>query len=312
MGLSLASVCYNALRITGVTTVARRVTNGGVVLCYHNVVGSTRRAATSPLGLHMPLATFRRQMLWLREHYAVVPLDELVRRLVRGKSLRGVAAITFDDGYAGVFEHAWPLLRQLGLAATVFIVADAPGRPDGFWWDDPDVLRMYSPQREHRWLTQLQGDQTRIVEAVAPGRAAWRTPRWCRPATWETIAAAATSGTEGGGGLHIGVHSATHRSLPTLTEVDLSREIVASRDLIQRRTGVTPTLFTYPYGHWNDRVRRAVLAAGYRGAFTLAADKQSLKRDPWTVPRLNIPAYIDDAAFEAWTAGLNLRRRASA
>ena len=200
MGLSLASVCYNALRITGVTTVARRVTNGGVVLCYHNVVASTRRAATSPLGLHMPLATFRRQMLWLREHYAVVPLDELVRRLVRGKSLRGVAAITFDDGYAGVFEHAWPLLRQLGLAATVFIVADAPGRQDGFWWDDPDVLRMYSPQREHRWLTQLQGDQTRIVEAVAPGREAWRSPRWCRPATWETIAAAATSGTGGGGG----------------------------------------------------------------------------------------------------------------
>ena len=105
MGLSLASVCYNALRITGVTTVARRVTNGGVVLCYHNVVGSTRRAATSPLGLHMPLATFRRQMLWLREHYAVVPLDELVRRLVRGKSLRGVAAIL--QGYHPGFFHAY-------------------------------------------------------------------------------------------------------------------------------------------------------------------------------------------------------------
>ena len=309
MGLSLAAVCYNALRITGVTTVARRVTNGGLVLCYHNVVGPSSPAEPNPLGLHMPLATFQRQMRWLGEHYAVVPLDEFVRRLVRGKSLRGVAAITFDDGYTGVFEHAWPLLRRLGLAATVFIVADAPGRQDGFWWDDPDVLRAYSPEREHRWLTDLQGDQTRIVGSVAPGRAPWQSPRWCQPATWETIAAAA--GSETGGGLHIGVHSATHRSLPTLTEVDLSREVVASRDAIQRRTGVTPTLFTYPYGHWNHRVRSAVLAAGYRGAFTLAADKHSLKRDPWTVPRLNIPAYIDDAAFEEWTAGLNLRRRAS-
>ena len=308
MSVSLASVCYNALRITGVTTVARRVTNSGVVLCYHNVVGSNHLATASQLGLHMPLATFERQMQWLREHYTVIPLDEFVRRLVRGRSLRGVAAITFDDGYAGVFEHAWPLLRHLGLAATVFIVADAPGRDDGFWWDDPDVLRAYSPEREHRWLTDLQGDQTRIVGAVAPGRAAWQSQRWCRPATWETIAAAATSGT----GLQIGVHSTTHRSLPTLTEVDLSREIVASRDVIQRRTGVTPTLFAYPYGHWNDRVRRAVLAAGYRGAFTLAADRQSLKRDPWTIPRLNIPAFIDDAAFDAWTAGLNLRRRLSA
>jgi peptidoglycan/xylan/chitin deacetylase (PgdA/CDA1 family) len=308
MGLSLASVCYNALRITGVTTVARRVTNRGLVLCYHNVVGSSSHAATSPLGLHMPLATFQRQMRWLREHYAVVALDEFVRRLTRGTSLRGVAAITFDDGYAGVFEHAWPLLRQLGLPATVFIVADAPERQEGFWWDDPDVLRVYSAEREHRWLTDLQGDQTRIVGAVAPGRLPSQAPRWCRPATWEAIAAAATSAT----GLQIGVHSATHRSLPTLTEVDLIREIVASRNVIQRRTGVTPTLFTYPYGHWNTRVRRAVLAAGYRGAFTLAADKHSLERDPWTIPRLNIPAYIDDAAFAAWTAGLNLRRGLSA
>jgi hypothetical protein len=54
-----------------------------------------------------------------------------------------------------------------------------------------------------------------------------------------------------------------------------------------------------------------VVAAGYRGAFTLAAGKQSLTRDPWTIPRLNIPAHIDDAAFEAWTAGLNLRRRSA-
>ncbi|HEV2669820.1 MAG TPA: polysaccharide deacetylase family protein [Gemmatimonadales bacterium] len=302
--MRLASVCYNALRITGVTTVARRVTNGGLVLCYHNIVGPRSPATASQLGLHMSLANFARQMRWLREHYAVVPLDELVRRLTRGKSLRGVAAITFDDGYAGVFEHAWPVLRHLGLAATVFIVADAPGRVDGFWWDDPDVLRVYSPDREQRWLTDLQGDRTKIVNAVAPGRAPWPPHGWCQPASWETIATAVTAAN----GLHIGVHSATHRSLPTLSEVDLSREIVASRDVIERYTGVTPTLFTYPYGHWNERVRRAVVTAGYRGAFTLAADKHSLKRDPWTVPRLNIPAYIDDAAFEAWTAGLNLRR----
>jgi peptidoglycan/xylan/chitin deacetylase (PgdA/CDA1 family) len=303
VALNLASVCYNALRLTGVTTVARRVTSGGIVLCYHNVVGSNDDGAANTLGLHMPLAAFERQMRWLRDHYTVVPLEELVGRVLRGRSLRGVAAVTFDDGYVGVFEHAWPLLRDLGLSATVFIVADAPGREDGFWWDDPDVLRVYSPDQEQRWLTTHQGDRARIVESVVPTRPPWQPRRWCRPATWETIASAA-----GSGGLQFGVHSATHRSLPVLNDADLNREVVESRDVIQRNTGVTPVFFTYPYGLWNDRVRRAVRSAGYRAAFTLAPDNRTTKRDPWTIPRLNVPAGIDDAAFEAWTAGLSLRR----
>jgi peptidoglycan/xylan/chitin deacetylase (PgdA/CDA1 family) len=306
MAVRLASLCYNALRFTGVTTVARRLAGGGIVLCYHNVVASSDGAHASKLGLHMPLVRFERQIRWLRGHYAVVPLEDIVGRVLRGRSSRGMAAVTFDDGYAGVFEHAWPLLNGQGLSATVFIVTEAPGRADGFWWDDPDVLRVYSPEQQQHWLTTFQGDRTRIVESVVPRRPAWQPHAWCRPATWEVIAKAAASG------LHIGVHSSTHRSLPALNDDDLNREVIESRDVILQRAGVAPVFFTYPYGLWNDRVRRVVQAAGYRAAFTLAPDHRTVKRDPWTLPRLNVPAGIDDAAFEAWTAGLNLRRRQDA
>lgn len=297
--MRLASLCYNALRFAGVTTMARRLSKDGVVLCYHNVVGPTDDSAANQLGLHMPLATFERQMRWLAEHYAVVPLEEFVARLSQGGSLRGVAALTFDDGYAGVFEHAWPVLRDLGTPATVFVVADAPGRDDGFWWDNPMVLQTHSPEQQQRWLTGCNGDRTKIVDAP------WRPAAWCRPATWRTIATAAAAG------LHIGVHSSTHRSLPTLPETELYHEIVESRDIIRRRTGVTPVFFAYPYGLWNERVRQAVHAAGYRAAFTLASDHAAGRRDAWALPRINVPAGIDDAAFQAWTAGLNLRRHSA-
>ncbi|TMC72681.1 MAG: polysaccharide deacetylase family protein [Chloroflexi bacterium] len=221
------------------------------------------------------------------------------------ESLRGVAALTFDDGYAGVFDHAWPLLRDLSIPATVFIVAEAPGRDEPFWWDDPEVLRAYSPARREHWLTALRGDSATIVESLtrarrpSPGKA----PSARMPAPWETIAAAAAPGR----GLQLGVHSATHRSLPALDERDLHREVVESRDVIQLRTGVTAEFFAYPYGLWNDRVRRAVRSAGYRAAFTLESGDSTA--DAWALPRMNVPAGIDDAAFEAWTAGLNLRRR---
>ena len=296
----LASLCYKALQLSGVTALARRLSSGGIVLCYHNVVAD---APSDSLGLHIALSRFERQMRWLADNYEVVSLTDLVVRVAQGRSLRGVAAVTFDDGYRGVFDHAWSLLRDLNIPATVFVVAEAPGRDQRFWWDDPEVLRAYSPSRREHWLTTLRGDGATIVQSLASARQPSRdhVPASRRPAAWDTIAAAAVSG------LQLGVHSATHRSLAALDERDLHREVVESRDVIRAHTGVTAEFFAYPYGRWNDRVRHAVRSAGYRAAFTL--DDGDSTADLWTLPRMNVPAGIDDAAFEAWTAGLNLRRR---
>jgi len=293
--LRLASLYYRALHASGLLALARRLSSGGVILCYHNVIAGTSAGASDRLGLHMPLSTFERQMRWLASNYDLVPLAEFVDRFSRGASLRGAAAVTFDDAYAGVFDHAWPLLHALDLPATVFVVAEAPARDDGFWWDDPGVLRAYSPAQHRRWLTADCGDGGTIVKAPA------QPPSWCRPATWQAITEAARSG------LQLGVHSATHRSLPTVNDRDLRREVVDSRDVINRHTGVTPEFFAYPYGLWDERVRQAVRSAGYRAAFALEEGPHGGTGDRWTLPRVNVPARIEDAAFQAWTAGLNPR-----
>jgi peptidoglycan/xylan/chitin deacetylase (PgdA/CDA1 family) len=300
--LRLASLYYSALKVSGFTALARRL-RGGSVFCYHNVVAGTDTGLWDSLGLHMPLPTFERQMRWLADTYDVVPLAEFVGRVSRGGSLRGMAAVTFDDGYDGVFDHAWPLLRDLGIPTTVFLVAEAPGRNAGFWWDDPDVLRVYSPTRREHWLTALRGDSATIVDSLAPARRPGPGLPCCRPARWETIQEAVRSG------LQVGVHSATHRSLPALDEPDLRFEVVASRDIIARQTGVTPEFFAYPYGLWNDRVRRAVRSAGYRAAFTLDYGHNATTADLWALRRVNVPAGIEDTAFQAWAAGLNPRPR---
>jgi peptidoglycan/xylan/chitin deacetylase (PgdA/CDA1 family) len=109
--------------------------------------------------------------------------------------------------------------------------------------------------------------------------------------------------------LRLGVHSTTHRSLPALDDVDLRLELVESRDVIATRAGVTPEFFAYPYGLWNDHVRQAVRSAGYRAAFTVEYGHNTAATDRWALRRVNVPAGIEDAAFQAWTAGLNLRPR---
>jgi peptidoglycan/xylan/chitin deacetylase (PgdA/CDA1 family) len=293
---------YRGLHFTGLTTLARRVRNRGVLLCYHNVVSATDPPAGRAPGAHMPLDRFRHQMRWLMAHYDVLPLSAFLDRLSSGESMRRTASITFDDAYAGVFEHAWPVLRELGITPTVFVVAGAPAANRPFWWDHPAVQHLIEHRSEQEWLTALRGDGEAILQSLAErsngeaeGSAAYL------PAPWQVIAQAASDGME------IGVHSATHRALPTLDDHELAEEIEGSRTVIAREIGAVPTCFAFPYGMWDERVRSSVHRAGYRAALTLDYGLVGTGADVWALPRVNVPAGMSDPAYRAWAAGLSLR-----
>jgi peptidoglycan/xylan/chitin deacetylase (PgdA/CDA1 family) len=143
---------YGGLRALGVPALRRRTVEAGLVLCYHNVVAPVD-GASGGAGLHLTRDRFERQVRWLSERYEVVSLREFVQRQAAGRSLRAVAAITFDDGYAGVFEHALPVLAAHGLPATVFLVAGAVGRPAAFAWDGTGALP--ASHRPADWPTVL-------------------------------------------------------------------------------------------------------------------------------------------------------------
>ena len=289
-------LCYQAVRAFGLPAINRRLRDAGLILCYHNVVAVGAPALGDPC-LHMPRDRFEQQIRWLIAHYTVIGLSEFVDRLSAGKSLRSVAALTFDDGYAGVFEHAAPILRQAGVPATVFVVGTA-GRQAGFWWDRKPIVDSIDPALRREWLNALRGDETAIVR----GEVRDELPASHRPADWEVIRFAIQSG------LTIGAHSVTHRSLPTLSDPELEFEIVTSRTMIERATGTRPDCFAYPYGLWDYRVRSRVRLAGYHAGLTLNAGLNRPFADPCSLRRLNIPAGISVAAFEAWASGLTITR----
>jgi peptidoglycan/xylan/chitin deacetylase (PgdA/CDA1 family) len=92
---------------------------GFVCLCYHRVapVGGPGGDAYT-----VRADRFRRQMAWLAGRgYAGVPIGEAWRA---GRGL----ALSFDDGYADFYEEAWPILREHGFRATVFVVAGRAGK----------------------------------------------------------------------------------------------------------------------------------------------------------------------------------------
>jgi len=88
------------------------------VLCYHSVEPDW----SSPLAVE-PEA-FARQAAWLRRSRRLLPVREALARMdARGRLPRRAAALTFDDGFAALHRHVFPVLRREGLPATVFLVA---------------------------------------------------------------------------------------------------------------------------------------------------------------------------------------------
>src|SRR5215216_470139 len=70
-------------------------------------------------------------------------------------------------------------------------------------------------------------------------------------------------------GIEIGAHSRTHPLLTSLSSEDLNKEVLGSVEELELLGLGRPRLFAYPYGDFDDRVRRIVEEAGLKGAFTI-------------------------------------------
>ncbi len=65
-------------------------------------------------------------------------------------------------------------------------------------------------------------------------------------------------------------HSTTHPDdLTTLSEEELTREIINSKHLLEEKLGISISYFTYPAGKSDERVRKMVAKAGYRAALSM-------------------------------------------
>ncbi len=90
------------------------------ILMYHSVSDSGAFFAVSP-------EKFREQMKYIRDSgFDCVFASDITGRLQTGKLARTVC-VTFDDGYEDVYTNAYPVLKSLGIKATVFLITDQIG-----------------------------------------------------------------------------------------------------------------------------------------------------------------------------------------
>ncbi len=104
------------------------------VLVYHRF--TARDEPRDPM--EIPRASFRAQMALLRdEGYQVIPLRHLGEFLAGRRALpRKSVVITIDDGFRSVYTIGFPVLREFGFPATLFVYTDFVRGEPGLDWEE--------------------------------------------------------------------------------------------------------------------------------------------------------------------------------
>ncbi|HEX2949062.1 MAG TPA: polysaccharide deacetylase family protein [Armatimonadota bacterium] len=85
----------------------------------------------------------------------------------------------------------------------------------------------------------------------------------CRTMSWEQLREWHQSGME------IGSHTVNHPHLSGLSDEDITEELVRSKATIEDKLAIPINSLAYPYGDFDERVRRQVMAAGYNTAIAI-------------------------------------------
>ncbi|OHA82040.1 MAG: hypothetical protein A2675_00220 [Candidatus Yonathbacteria bacterium RIFCSPHIGHO2_01_FULL_51_10] len=137
------------------------------ILCYHQIDNLNRE-------ISIRSEIFKEQMQYLKNKgYHFATLDEIVAYVKREKDLpRKTVAVTFDDGYQSVYEHAFPILKRYDIPTTIFLVDDFEGskerrgtNADGLNKKDIDTMlasglvQIGDHSRTHLMLDEISGEE---------------------------------------------------------------------------------------------------------------------------------------------------------
>jgi peptidoglycan/xylan/chitin deacetylase (PgdA/CDA1 family) len=300
-----------------------------MILCYHSVA-LEREHEWRPTLFFRAEALARRFELLRRGGYNVLPLGEAVERLYAGDLPEKSGVITFDDGTYDFHSLAYPMLREFGFPATVYLTSyyASKGVPvfpvfvDYLLWKQEgrtvpaDRLLGAGASLDLRTPGSRAAAVRGLVEyADREGMTAPERDDFARSlatmlgddadALWgkrvlqimspEEVAEVAR------GGVDVQLHTHRHRS--PVDEALYRREIRENREAIVGMTGVEPRHFCYPSGAYRPEFVEWLAGEGVVSATTTERGIATRASHPLLLPRLVDTSAVPEVEFEGWLAG---------
>jgi peptidoglycan/xylan/chitin deacetylase (PgdA/CDA1 family) len=93
----------------------------------------------------------------------------------------------------------------------------------------------------------------------------------------------------------IGSHTISHKDLIFLNEEEIKQELEVSKNTLEKKLIMKINIFSYPFGHYNEKVIELTKNAGYKKAVT--EDKTFCKEDGLLMPRIYV---LKNNSFESF------------
>jgi len=285
------------------------------ILLYHKVNDDR-----DPFLHALPVDEFRSQMEYIARNFHVVSLDDVAAGRIGGDGKKFSVAVTFDDGYRDNFTNAFPILKELGIPATIYLATGyigtgklpwydqvclafkltvrpalkmEPGAPAGSFETEQNRLTLLDKALD--WLRHMD-DDTRGQQIPRLFRALGVPDSLTLPnymLNWDEVRQMKTNN------ITFGAHTVNHPVLSQLSLKRLQEEIAGSKKTIEQKLNAEVRHFAYPFGrpqHFNDAVKRVVEQSGMSTAVTTVYGYNQVGDDPLTLKRFT-PWAHDKANF---------------
>ncbi|WP_313741703.1 polysaccharide deacetylase family protein [Pseudomonas sp.] len=309
---------------------------GGVILMLHRVLADDASAELPHRNeLCLGPQAFDRLLRWLRQYFDCVPLMSLLDPGQPPRAgQRPRVALTFDDGWRDNALHAFPLLNQHRVPASIFLSTDYIGSRQRFWWESlGETLWGSHGQAPCMALRKRLGEQgcpvptavfaapTQALRSQAladylqslkalPSPVLHQLTETCpaeslpQALDWPQVRQLEASGL-----VSFGPHGASHALLPELDDASLDAELARSRAALQRGCAQPLPVYCYPNGDHDARVRQRLAAHDYAFALSTRQAIHQAKDDPLALPRIGVSQRsARHPSLLAWRMCLGARR----
>ena len=299
------------------------------ILTYHRVfnVADETNFPFDPALISASTTDFRDQIEYVAKNFSPIACADVLSALDGKTSLpRRAIVVTFDDGYTDTFVHAYPILRSLGVPATVFLSTGYVSNQKVFWFDRVSNILFHAapgklqlPGLAHQITLSDISSRRQAAENVLAYLKELPDPLRREKIEWLAATLkilphpddAELSGTltwaqvreMSNNGIEFGSHAISHPILTKLDDAALEFELVESRACIERQLGKIANVIAYPEGGpdaFDDRVISAVKRAGYQLALTYIPGPNYLDHvNRFAMPRLQVERNTTPAWFRA-------------
>ncbi|MCX8199468.1 MAG: polysaccharide deacetylase family protein [Sulfolobales archaeon] len=265
------------------------------IIVYHNV--SFNRSCNQTFEEPFPAALIEKQIISLIQNgYTVTSLRDALNLLNKGVNKK-IAVLTFDDGYRGVYESAYPILKKYHIKATLYVTAGFIKFKTAPWWEQ--LYYIFNKAKHvgktaelNQLISQMEGKQpiqntrdvsifqrsliTKIVRVMDVSELKSMIYMFSKKLginipedLYHTTMLSLDEVKElAEYGFEIGGHGLWHVNLTNLSRKRLMEEVEMSLDFVKTLCEDTYT-FAYPFGLYNGVVIKAVVHKGFKAAVTL-------------------------------------------